>query len=115
MMEHHPSNLTLFDELGSDVSSDVYDHQHLARCLRVVFTVLAIMIGITGIVFNIGFVFSTIVDAQSRAELTLQTKQLIVSLAIADILLLIFGYFISPLVFFYDKLIDTILKAVDIS
>lgn len=94
-MEFHP-NWTLFFNWTELANGDVNDQQYLAECLHAVFTVLAVIIGITGVISNVGLILSLIIVARTRRELSPQTKHLVISLATADIFLLIFGFYFTP-------------------
>lgn len=79
------------DSLGND-SSYTYEanvKNQVIESFHLAFTVLGIAIGISGIGFNTALLVLTI--GKFPSSLSLQTRNLIASLAAADLFLLLFG------------------------
>ena len=85
------SNVTEFsnDDISNLNLNHSNLHMHLIESFRVVFTLIGMVIGIVGIGFNSALIISSIVKASSRTGL--KTRNLIISLGVADICLLVFG------------------------
>lgn len=83
----HVSNSSIFD---SNNNSDVIDYSYIIEKFRVVFTIFGIVLGISAIGFNAAIIIATI-SKNALIPFSLQTVYLLVSLAVADLLLLLFG------------------------
>lgn len=89
-LQLQPNTTELLSD-GSISDFDVNDHKYLIHCFRVAFTVLGIAIGISGIGFNTALMISSVITTSSPTTLSFQSRNLIASLAAADLFLLVFG------------------------
>lgn len=83
------SHLTNFSSSSGDL--DVTNRMYVIESFRVMFTALGITIGIVGICFNTALIISSTIMNSMLATFSLKTRNLIISLAAADIFLLVFG------------------------
>ncbi len=84
------SNLTNFSS-NSSSDLDVTNRMYLIESFRVIFTALGMTIGIVGICFNTALIISTAIMNSLLTTFSLKTRNLIISIAAADIFLLVFG------------------------
>ncbi|XP_057374116.1 bombesin receptor subtype-3-like [Daphnia carinata] len=85
----HLSNSSVFD-LKNASDFDAIDHDDVIRNIRVVFATFGVVLGISAIGLNAAIVVASVVK-NARTPFSLQTLHLMASLAMADLILLMFG------------------------